>query len=185
MRTFVISDTHFGHRNLFERERGGYFDGDIKSVEELDEMMIERWNKTVSKIDLIWHLGDIAMDKKHVKRIIPHLNGDKSLIMGNHDKEPPQFYLDCGFAKVRAMKVFNAGDLPGAILTHIPISPASVGRWGKNIHGHTHKYRVLVPAGIAGISNRSHPDSRYVCVSVEQTEYTPVLLDEILRGVIT
>ena len=49
---WLISDTHFGHKNILKFRDGGE-DGPLirgsrfSSVEEMDEYMIQQWNKYV------------------------------------------------------------------------------------------------------------------------------------------
>ena len=57
-KTFVWSDTHFGHKSEnwdvpLWKKRG------FNSIEEHDEGLISNWNKTVSNEDDVFHLGDI------------------------------------------------------------------------------------------------------------------------------
>ena len=59
-------------------------------VEVMNKALIENWNKTVTKNDLVFILGDLSlgyMDVNNVNNIIEQLNGDKILIKGNHDYE--------------------------------------------------------------------------------------------------
>lgn len=79
--TFFTSDTHFGHAKIIE-----YCNRPFKSVEEMNEKLIENWNNTVSDGDVIFHLGDIALGGSSVwNSILPRLNGCIYLIKGNHD----------------------------------------------------------------------------------------------------
>jgi calcineurin-like phosphoesterase family protein len=57
-------------------------------VEEMNEVLIENWNKVVSKDDTVFHLGDFAFGGSSVwNSIIPRLNGHINLIIGNHDRK--------------------------------------------------------------------------------------------------
>jgi calcineurin-like phosphoesterase family protein len=60
------------------------------------------------------------------------------------------------------------------ILTHIPIHPESLGRFGVNIHGHLHSNRVTVNGAI---------DVRYHSVCVEQTDFTPILFEDVIKRI--
>ena len=85
---WLISDTHFGHENILGFRHGGR-DGPLirgsrfSSVEEMDEAMIENWNKTVKPGDKIYHLGDVFFGPKDefIKKW-KRLNGQKRLILG-------------------------------------------------------------------------------------------------------
>lgn len=57
------------------------------STEEMDETMVDNWNRVVRPQDKVYHLGDIAMSKRPLHAIMPRLNGEKVLIKGNHDIE--------------------------------------------------------------------------------------------------
>ena len=76
---FFTSDTHFGHTNIIK-----YCKRPFKNVEEHDEELIKRWNKKVSKDDIVFHLGDVAFGY-NIENILDQLNGKIYLIIGNHD----------------------------------------------------------------------------------------------------
>lgn len=79
---FFTSDTHFGHLRINELA-----DRPFASVEEMNETLIERWNKTVSAKDTVYHLGDVALGKLDESLpLISRLNGYKILVPGNHDR---------------------------------------------------------------------------------------------------
>ena len=173
--TFIISDTHFGHGNAltFKRADGSPL-RDFASVEEMDEHMIENWNRVVKPNDKVIHLGDIVINRKFLKTL-ERLNGKKKLIMGNHDIWDitdliPYFY------DVKAYRVFDKH-----IFSHIPVHKESIGRFAANVHGHLHSNEVMEKGDI---------DPYYICMSVEQAHvnYTPVpwyVVKEILnkRGI--
>jgi calcineurin-like phosphoesterase family protein len=62
----------------------------------------------------------------------------------------------------------------GMILSHIPIHPESLGRFGVNIHGHLHTNRVMIDDEI---------DPRYHCVCVEQTDFAPILFEDVIKRI--
>lgn len=81
--TFFTSDTHFGHANIIR-----FCNRPFRNVEEMNEVLIENWNKVVSKGDTVFHLGDFAFGGSSVwNSIIPRLNGHINLIIGNHDRK--------------------------------------------------------------------------------------------------
>ena len=79
---FIISDTHFFHNNILKYNRPQF-----KSVEEMNEKLIEQWNSIISKNDRVFHLGDFAFgqDLNAIEQIINRLNGSIYLMIGNHD----------------------------------------------------------------------------------------------------
>jgi len=165
---WFISDTHFGHENIlgFTNYDGTPVRPEFSSVEEMDETLIDNWNSVVKDQDKIYHLGDIAMSKHHLGYYFDRLNGKKRLVRGNHDVAKTREYMKY-FQDVYGCRTWGRG----FIATHIPIHPESVGRWSINLHGHLHCNVVRLPNG--------EEDPRYLNVSVERVNYTPIHIDEI------
>ena len=178
---FVISDTHFGHTNSWEKFK--LPDGSplrpFTSTEEMDETMIERWNAKVQPQDTVYHLGDVVINKKYL-HLVERLNGRKILIRGNHDIFGDEQYYLAGFEQIHGVRVF----VDKFILSHIPLHPDCVTeRFKVNVHGHLHANEVKMPWGVNADRNEiiyaDFPDPRYLCVSVEHTNYEPLHFDEV------
>jgi len=67
------------------------------------------------------------------------------------------------------------------ILSHIPVHPESLGRFGVNIHGHLHANRVMRDLAVCGRDNVI--DTRYHCVCVEQTDFAPILFEDVVKRI--
>lgn len=169
---FLTSDTHFTHQGVckFINEDGSKL-RPWDNVEEMDEYMIQAWNETVKPTDKVYHLGDVVINRKALP-LLKRLNGDKVLIRGNHDIFRDSEYREY-FRELRAYHVLN-----GMIFSHIPIHTDSLGRFGVNIHGHTHSNRVK-----AEFFGEYKIDVRYHCVCVEQTDFKPISIDEVIERV--
>lgn len=158
MRRWVIADTHFGHKMLIEE---GYRPANY------DERIIKRWLQMVSPEDLVIHLGDVALpdSDKAIWEQIAELPGRKILVMGNHDKRSAKWYMERGFAF--ACDAFELSDL---WFTHAPrlIIPPHI-RY--NVHGHLH----------SGTHRHFELAKKHKLVSLEETSYTPVLVDKIAK----
>ena len=179
---FLVSDTHFGHFGVCKFTRN---DGVTKlrpwdNADEMDEEMVKRWNETVRPNDKVYHLGDVVINRKALKTL-HRLNGDKVLIRGNHDIFRDDEYRQY-FRELRAYHVMN-----GMILSHIPIHTESLGRFGTNIHGHLHANRVKKICGVNVKTNTmiysEEIDPRYHCVCVEQTDYRPILFEDVIKRI--
>ena len=179
---FLTSDTHFGHAGVCRFTEA---DGVTKirpwtDPDEMDEEMIKRWNATVRPNDKVYHLGDVVINRKSLKTL-SRLNGDKVLIRGNHDIFRDDEYR-LYFRELRAYHVMN-----GMILSHIPLHEASLGRFGVNIHGHLHTNRVKKARGIDAKTGATlystENDVRYHCVCVEQTDFTPILFEDVIKRI--
>ena len=175
---FLTSDTHFGHAGVcrFLREDGTKL-RPWDNADEMDEEMVQRWNERVKPNDKVYHLGDVVINRKALN-ILHRLNGDKVLIRGNHDIFKLTDYTEY-FRDIRGYHVMN-----GMILSHIPLHEASLGRFGVNIHGHLHASRVKKARGIDAKTGTTlysdEIDPRYHCVCVEQTDYTPILFEDVI-----
>ena len=89
-KVWFTSDTHF------DDERLNLFGRDIlfNNAKEVDDFIIDEWNKKIDKKDLLIHVGDVALTKKGLEKI-KELNGDKWLIKGNYDEaSSSKFKLD-------------------------------------------------------------------------------------------
>ena len=167
---FLVSDTHFSHRGIcsFTLRDGVTPLRPWDDPAQMDEAMVEKWNAVVMPHDKVYHLGDVAIKSKDLD-IMRRLNGDKVLIRGNHDIFDMKDYAK-HFRDIRGCHV-----LDGLIMTHIPLHPESLGRFGCNIHGHLHANRVLLNDAI---------DPRYYNVSVEQTDFAPISFDVVKERIL-
>jgi calcineurin-like phosphoesterase family protein len=164
MQTWLISDTHFGHKNIVEY---------CKRPVNHNELMVENWQKLVAPEDSIFHLGDVFMgkgSKEFAQSIVPELPGQKYLIPGNHDTESKEFYESLGFHLAWQPFYFNEG----LCFTHYPLC-RDYAKWKTNIHGHIHNQ---------GYAPGTPPKRSYVNVSVEVTGYAPVLLEDVKKGLV-
>lgn len=177
--TWGTADPHWGHQGVCEFLRS---DGTKlrpwTTAAEMDEALIERWNSVVRDHDRVYVLGDLAMRVKVLKDIMPRLKGRKVVIKGNHDVGKLKDYTPW-FDDIRACHV-----LDGMILTHIPIHPDSLARFGTNVHGHLHANRVTRQCGIPELRHMMEIDPRYHCVSVEHTDYTPISLEDLKKKIL-
>lgn len=168
---FFASDHHFHHKNIltFKNQDGTplrVFD----DVDHMNEHMVYCHNRVVKPSDKVYFLGDVSMSRNAKGlEILGRMNGEKVLVKGNHDLCTPKQYLE-HFKDIRGSHQFD-----GMILTHIPIHPESLARWGLNVHGHLHTNRVLTTSHLI--------DQRYFNVSVEQINYTPISLEEVKKNV--
>lgn len=167
-KTWVYSDPHFYHGNIckFTKEDGSK----LRPWDDADQMtedMIRWYNELVRPDDRVYILGDVAFSSANMHKVIPRLMGRKVLVPGNHEPPKMRKYFDL-FDDVRGYVVKK-----GFIMSHIPIHPGSLSRWELNIHGHTHANQVL--------GEYDRPDKRYYCACVEQTDFRPKLLDDILK----
>jgi calcineurin-like phosphoesterase family protein len=171
---FLVSDTHFGHAGVchFLRNDGTKL-RPWDDPEAMDEAMVQAWNETVRPKDKVYHLGDVVINRRHLKTLA-RLNGDKVLIKGNHDIFKLEDYTPY-FRDIRGYHVMN-----GMILSHIPVHESNLYRFGTNIHGHLHSNRVTM---LDTYLSKPVIDSRYQCVCVEQTDFRPILFEDVIKRI--
>ena len=154
MNTFFTGCTHFGHDAIIR-----LCNRPFSSVEEMDEVLIENWNKTVKKTDLVYHHGDFAYkNRQDSNEILKKLNGKIMLIRGNHDPVlwgPPTIEY-----KVNKKLI---------VMFHYPIEEWN-GYYHGSLHTHCHTHKPEL------VSAR-----RRFNVGVDACGYKPISLDELLE----
>jgi calcineurin-like phosphoesterase family protein len=160
MALFFTADTHFGHGGAL-----GLFRRPFASVSEMDDTMVERWNKTVSPADEVWHLGDFSVRRSSAEmtRSLAALNGTVHLIVGNNDG--PETVSLPGFASVQH---YVELEMEGVhlVLCHYPFrSWNRMARGAINLHGHSH--------------GRLKPVPRQLDVGVDVWDFRPISLEEV------
>lgn len=152
-KVFFISDLHLGHLKALEFRP-------FNTLEEHDQHIIDCWNSVVRPSDVVWVLGDVALNRDSLKKI-DQCNGRKKLVLGNHDLYPIEEYQKWFTHIMAVRRAYH-----GLVLSHVPIHPCQLEyRWKANIHGHIH--------------NEKEYDlgKGYVNVCCESVNYTPVTLE--------
>lgn len=129
---FYIADWHYGHANVI-----AYDNRKFKNVDEMNAILIERWNSAVTKDDTVYVLGDMfwCKDDKAIE-VLERLNGHKILIRGNHDSKAGKFIEKFDMV-VGYMEIKDEGE--HVVLCHYPI-PCFNGHskgW-YHLYGHVH-----------------------------------------------
>lgn len=112
---WFTSDTHFWHENILR-----YCNRPFKTISEMNEELIRRWNETVPGEGVVFHLGDFAFGgSKEWNDVISRLNGKIYLILGNHDmKQIKQGFMQ-RFEHVTQQMTIRVGG-QSIILNHNP-----------------------------------------------------------------
>ena len=163
---FFTADQHFGHQNIIK-----YCNRPFGTVSEMNQYMIDRWNRKVKKDDKVFVLGDFALaPSKDIIKWGRALNGNKTLVLGNHDRANKTVYLEAGFQEVIKYPILWNEFY---ILSHAPKTKTDMGRL-YNIFAHIHndsRFENVTDSGI--------------CVNVERTEYAPISFKEIQEEIET
>jgi calcineurin-like phosphoesterase family protein len=169
-RVWVISDIHLGHANIVN------FRPEFSSAEEHDETILSNIEKTVSKRDALWILGDCFFTTESYETFFSRVFCHKvHWIIGNHDTDTGQRQDNvkrfCKEPHPMYGKIGSLFKYKGLWLSHHPLHPIEL-RGKKNVHGHTHKELMRHEDGTL--------DSRYINVCCEHTNYSPVLIGDII-----
>lgn len=175
---FVISDQHLFHENIlkFKAPDGvNLMRPGFDSIEHMHEVIVQRHNAVVeSTSDKVYFLGDVTMKYGEPFRLLMgRLKGRKRLVLGNHDKIKGT-NLANAFEKITLWKTFGEG----FVFSHVPLRAESFpGKAILNVHGHVHLKTLMTP------ERPTIPDARYMNVSCEAVNYTPVSVDDIMKRV--
>lgn len=165
-----IADPHLGHIGMAVNYRH------FHSVDEQTEYLITQWNKVVKKRDLTYILGDLAMENKNNYYLLEKLNGRKKVIAGNHEL-PHEGHMQELLKYVETIS--GAVSYKGYLLTHIPVHTSILNECRGNIHGHTHRNRVLKEPMLSDYCGQPHEKYFNVCCDV--LDFTPISLDELFK----
>lgn len=178
---FYISDLHFGHKNAIAFDNRPF-----KSIDEMNDSLIERWNSVVSCGDIVYILGDMFwMKPSDALPILSKLNGQKVLVKGNHDRWHDRKF-DENFVKIEEyIEVDDEGRK--VVLCHYPIPCFKNHFYGWfHLYGHVHSsfewnmmehHRFLMEELYERQCNMIN-----VGAMMPYMGYTPRTLDEILAG---
>ena len=157
-KTYLISDTHLGHRGI-QRLRPRF-----QSEEDHHEHVFEGMSR-LTKYDTLYLLGDIAFTEDWLARL-GTLACNLQVFLGNHDFSANKLkqYLRKGKYEIHCFKSKHR-----SWLSHCPIHPMEIRNRRFNIHGHTHYVHMLDEEGV--------PDPRYINVCCEYTNYQPITIE--------
>jgi calcineurin-like phosphoesterase family protein len=120
---YFTSDQHFSHARIIEYCNRGFSD-----IHSMNKTIVERHNSVVKPDDVVYHLGDFALNEKVVGKILPKLNGTHHLISGNHDKchskrgnhqQALIRYFSYGFKSIQEQMEMGIGKYE-VLLNHLP-----------------------------------------------------------------
>lgn len=172
---FITSDLHIGHNVKFIYGPRGF-----SSIEEMNEAIIERWNKIIQPRDTVILLGDVMLgDNEKSIEYVKQLNGSINFYAGDHDSEKRIEMLNAldnwtyqgvaGGAKIYGYN-FYFSHFP--TITSSLNNDASLEKILINVHGHTHS------------KQKFFYDVPYMYnAALDAHNCTPVFLDDMLDDI--
>ena len=125
------ADLHHGHDKIID-----ICSRPISKEEHEEWLVKEVINKWVGKKDQLYILGDLSMSKRKLaEKFIDRLNGNKFLIVGNHDKNIKN---STRFSQITQIKDFTFKQF--GLNIHIVLCHYPIVSWNKKIHGSWHLY---------------------------------------------
>jgi len=130
MSTWFSADLHADHDNIIE-----ICNRPFKNVNEMVKTYIENHNQLVKPNDDFYFIGDLMIGKNFElgKKILKNLNGNKVIVLGNHDEFRYFSYESMGFKHAHTYLQFT----PTVHLRHDP-SAATLDKKGFFLCGHIH-----------------------------------------------
>lgn len=169
---FLTSDTHFGHDREFIWKARGF-----NSIEEMNETIVQKWNKTVSAEDDAYILGDVILGDPSNIEYVKRLNGKLHIVLGNHDTaNREKMYRELpNVIEVAEVGIRLKYKKHHFVLTHYPmmtgnLEKESLKQMSLNLYGHTHQ-----------VSNFYNDMPFMYHVGVDSHDCYPVLLDNIIE----
>lgn len=133
---YFISDLHFGHVNCLAFDNRPFVD-----ILSHDKHLITQWNNVVGIDDDVYILGDISWYSSTTTiEIFKQLNGNKHLIVGNHDKHLLKNQeLRNLFVEITDYKELYIDHDKSVILCHYPMPCFKNHYYGwYHLYGHVH-----------------------------------------------
>lgn len=138
MSNYYIADLHFGHENCLALDNRPF-----KTIQDHDAFLIKQWNEKVNIDDDVYIIGDVSWhNATKTIEIFNSLNGNKHLIIGNHDKKflRNKDFRD-QFVEVADYKEITLDDRGKCriVLCHYPIPCFNHHYYGwYHLYGHVH-----------------------------------------------
>lgn len=171
MADYVISDTHFGHKNIIQ-----YCERPFENLDQMHTELVRRWNDTVRPNDIVYHLGDVSFGgRTFTTEWCGQLNGRIVLVVGNHDRGKEPWFEALGWKVTDLHRIKWYGK--SIILTHYPFESF---REDYHFHGHTHG-KVNKKAGRLDVGVDSMVQWNYRPIFLQDAMSVSNTLDEQLK----
>jgi calcineurin-like phosphoesterase family protein len=173
---WFTADHHLGHSNIIK-----YTNRPFKDVDEMDNILIDNWNKEVKELDTVYHLGDVTMyNYEKFCTYISRLRGNIKIVPGNHDYWTDNWDRYNNFLEPKSSSGIGIDVLPPLytlkigkknpiviVLCHYPLAIWDRSHFNSyHLHGHSHgKFKSV---------------GKMYDVGVDSNNFKPVNLDEIL-----
>lgn len=161
---WLISDIHFFHTNIIN-----YSDRPYDNVTDMNEQIVNNINECVKPEDTLLFLGDLSFKGiEKTQPLLDEMNGKFIHVVGNHDfdrKKLKKFNVD----ELHMFYGVFTPEYPPLFCTHYPLYEYNIPTKPVpmiNVHGHIH--------------DKPEPSTRHINVSVENINYKPINIKDVL-----
>lgn len=143
---YFTADTHFDHDNIIK-----YCNRPFKTIEEMNNKIVENFNSVVKFGDVLYIVGDFAF--RNVWEHFDKLNGYVKIIPGSHDKPITKDIRSGMSRKIVYERIVNIdveieGEKKTIVLCHYAMRSWSLSHYGSwHLYGHHHG--KLEPYGLS------------------------------------
>lgn len=191
---YFSSDSHFWHNNVIK-----YCNRPFSSIEEMNETLVNNWNSVVKPDDIVTYLGDFSLAFRAVETFSHRLNGFKWLVPGNHDfchsyhkksrsqenkDKWIQKYADHGWAVMPEINQGLIGDHYFKLCHHPYATEYELEKGDKYAKWRPEDKGAVLLCGHVHEkwkTKRSPKGTLMINVGVDQWDYKPVSMDQILQ----
>ena len=173
---YFTSDLHLMHDKPFLFEPRGF-----SNIQDMNEAIVERWNKVVKPEDVVYNLGDFALND--IDAAIPYinrLNGTICWVLGNHDtnRKREKIIEECPAVWEIGYAYLIKHGKHSIYMSHYPTLTANFDqkKFSQHViavHGHTHQQKHWI--------NPVNPFTYHV--GVDSHNCTPVHIDEVIADI--
>lgn len=214
MTVYFTSDLHLGHRAMaWFREHGSWPQAEERAlitpelIEAHDSMLADGWDSVVKKDDIVWVLGDLTANHKHVPYALEWVKarpGRKHIVLGNHDPAHPMHseshkfekqYYDAfdsvGIVRRRYIPLGD-GSRQKVLMSHFPYTGDGDLKEDRDtqfrlrneglplLHGHVHsKDKLTLSVLTTQEGNYTIQVAKQIHIGVDAWDFTPVSMEQV------
>jgi len=159
MKYYITADFHFSHHNILK-----YCNRPFQNAPEMNQAMLERYNKLIKSDDVVFIAGDFAFYDREIETLKKELNGNKIFIIGNHDKK----------SKIKSIINSVQVEYKGKMINIVHNPGLANPNFKYNFCGHVHnmfKFKKV---------HHTDKESYIVNVGVDVWDFQPVSFDKAL-----
>lgn len=174
---YYISDTHFRDQAIFDKCKRPF-----KSLQDMEEAIIQNWNKKISDEDIVYVLGDLVKDDDaSAIQIFKQLKGHKHLIVGNHDHQLLEDIKSSNiFETIEFIKLIIDEDRKVCVCHYPLMDWMEFNRQGILVYGHIHNKTEKNGKAYKQIKEFYRSLPAYNC-GVDVCNFEPRTLNELIK----